>query len=163
MFIPALLAVAGTASGALGIGATLLGSVAALSGGLAQAKASEYNAKVSDIQAKVAEDQAAAKYSAILTKGRHTTASNVANTLLGGGGIGGSNLRAIEQSDSFQNLDALTAIYEGNVRATGYRNEATQERTNAKGQRTAAYIGAGSKLVGGISQVYSTGSYNVGL
>lgn len=162
MFLPALLAIGGTAAGAAGIGATLLSTAGTLLGGIAASNAEKYNAKVADMQAKTAEDQAAAKYSAILTKGRQTTASNIATTLVGGGGIGGSNLAMNLQSDAFQNLDALTSIYEGNVRATGYRNEAQQDRVNAKNQRIGAFIGAGAKLLGGASQVYRTGSYNVG-
>lgn len=162
MFLPAMLAIAGTASGAAGIGATILGSAGTLLGGLATSKADQYNAKISDMQAKNAEDQAAAKYSAIITKGKQTNASNVAATLVGGGQVSGSNLAMIEQSDAYNRLDALTAIYEGNVKATGYRNEAQQERVNAKNAKVGAFIGAGAKLLGGASSVYRTGSYNVG-
>lgn len=162
MFIPALIAGVSSIGGALGAGSAILGSVAALTGGMAQAQASEYNAKVSNMQAKVAEDQAAAKYSAILTKGRDASAKNTAATLLGGGALGGTNARVIEQSDTYSNLDALTAIYEGDVRATGFRNEASQDKANAKGQRIGAFLGAGAKLIGGASSVYRNGYYNVG-
>lgn len=162
MFLPAILAVAGSASGALGAGAAILGSVGTLAGGLATSKAEAYNAKINDSQARVAEDQAAAKYSAIMTKGRQTTASNTAATLVGGGQISGSNARMLEQSDTFQTLDALTAIYEGNVKATGYRNEASQARANSKNAKVGAFLGAGAKLLGGASSVYRSGSYNVG-
>lgn len=166
-FIPAIMAAGSAAISAMGgmstiatvagLGSSLLGAVGTLQQGAATASAANYNAKVAEIQAKNAENQAAAKYGELSRRGKLRAAEASAAAVESGFDLSGSFRDFLSQSLAFGELDALGAIYEGGVRASGSRAEASQYRAEAKNAKTASYIGAGTKLLGGVASVYGPG------
>lgn len=154
-FIPALAAgaasAAGGVSGLLGLGATLVSAVGAYQQGQASAAAAEYNAKLAEMQGKVAQDQAASRATELKQRTRRRVSQAATSVLESGFTLGGSFKDWIDQTIKFGEYDALSEIYEGEVAATGARNSAQLSRYEAKNYKRAGLIGAGSKLLGGVS------------
>jgi len=154
MFIPAALGIAGTAAPIIGIGSALLSATGTLASGAASEEVARYNARVNEIQASTAETQAATKYAELRNRSRQRVAQAAVAAAESGFQLSGSFKDLLEQTAQYGELDALSAIYEGNVRATGYRNSARAELAKGKQAKIASYIGAGTKLLSGVASAY---------
>lgn len=156
----------------LGIVSAVVGAVGAIAQGSAaaadkraQADASEYNAKVKEIQAVQVQDTTAAKVSNDSVKTRQKMAAVRAGSIQNGfettGSIG-DILRTVEVDGE---LEGLTSLYEGTVRAQGLRQGKVLDQMNADNARrgasnamTAGFIGAGTTLLSGASKAYTGGN-----
>lgn len=155
-FIAPLMAAMGPAMTAISAASGVLGAVGAIQQGNAANEAAKYNAQVQQQQAQVAQDQAAAAASTEVRKGRQVTAASQAAGLENGLELSGTTLNVINQARDQSNLNALLAVYDGSVKATGYRNNAQLDLAQGRSAQTAGYIGAGSALLGGLSDAYKT-------
>jgi hypothetical protein len=160
MFLPALLGIGAGAGSILGIGSTLLTAAGTLAGGMATAQADKYNARLQESQAQIAETQAAAKATEVSRKSKARVSDAAAAILQSGFDLGGSFDDYLKATATSGEMDALSALYEGNVRATGYRNSAALSRYESKQTRLASYIGAGSRILGGVADVYRNTTRN---
>ena len=68
----------------------------------------------------------------------------------------GTTNAVINQARDEGNMNTLLAMYDGSLKATGYRNNAALERANAKSSRVAGYFGAATSMLGGASDFYKT-------
>ena len=67
----------------------------------------------------------------------------------------GSVKSLTDQIQDTGSLDKLVAVYDGSVRGTGYRNQASLDRQEASNDIMGGFIGGGTKLLGGISRAYA--------
>lgn len=135
----------------------------------ARAQANQYNAKVKEMNAQIARTQANAREEQQRRKGRQVLGAQRAGIAQAGIGFGGSALDIMEQSADTAELDALNIRYEGELQSTGLLADAEAERYEAGVNRMAgrnamkaAYIGAGSALIGGASNYYTYTSLKAG-
>lgn len=135
----------------------------------ARAQANQYNAKVKEMNAQVARTQANAREEQQRRKGRQVLGAQRAGIAQAGIGFSGSALDIMEQSADMAELDALNIRYEGELQSTGLLADAEAERYEADVNRMAgrnamkaAYIGAGSALIGGASNYYTYTSLKAG-
>jgi hypothetical protein len=146
-------AAAGGSGAMLSLGASALSGYGAIQSGKAENAASQYNATVNDMQARQSGEQAALKASEIARRSRQTQASGRASALANGFEQSGSVVDVLNQAARGDELDALTAIYDGSVQSTGLRNEAALNRSRGKSAKTAGYMSAASSLLSGASSV----------
>lgn len=139
---------------ALTVGSTLLGVAGTLASGQAQKKAANYNAQVQEQQAIQANDQAAARATEISVRNRQKLAATRAGSIENGLELDGSVNDVLDTVQQQGTLDAMTALYDGSVRAQGLRSSAELERAKGKSAVTASYLGAGSSLLTGFSKGY---------
>ena len=131
-----------------------IGAVGAISSANAQAAAAQYNATVQEQQARVAMDQASAQASIEARKTRQLVAAAEAGAMEGGLTLTGTTNAVINQARDEGNMNVLLAMYDGSLKATGYRNNAALDRANAKSSRVAGYFGAATSALGGVSDYY---------
>lgn len=155
-FIAPLMAAAGPVMTALSAVGGVIGAVGSIQQGNAAAKAAEYNAQAQRQQAVMAQDQGAAQVANEVRKNRQMVASSQAAGLENGLELTGTTQGVINQARDTGTLNALLAAYDGSVKATGYRNNATLDLAQAKASQTAGYIGAASSALGGVSDAYRT-------
>lgn len=172
-----LLPLAATAGAAGGTAATL-GTVASLAGtafsvlgalgqGQAQAAAAKSNAVVARQHAQEAAREGEIKAEADSQKTRAQAAGILANQ--GASGVDVNSKSSVDVRSSAAELGELSAI---NIRANaareayGYQTEANNFSSEAKNDRMASYIGAGSTLLGGLGNAstnYATYQQNASL
>ena len=152
--IAAVAAAAGSASSAIGIGASVLGAVGSVVTGVAGAKAAEYNKAVDLQQAKTSTEQAAYKAAAIEKQTRLRTQATQGAMLQNGLELSGSATDLVNAERDQGHLDALTAIYDGTVRANNATNAAKLESRKAANSYLSGFIGAGTKLMSGVADAY---------
>lgn len=162
-FIAPALAALGSAAGASAATATAVGAtvastaVATLGVGasaLASANAASYQADLARSQAKQAQEQASVKAGEVAREGKQRLAAARAGALQNGFELSGSATDLIEQADRQGQLDYLTAVYDGSVRATGLNASAKlygMQKTNAL---VGGALGMGAKALGGVADVY---------
>lgn len=164
-FIPVALAAVGAAAGtataavggigtAIGIGSSILGAAGALASGEAAKQSADYNAAVAKTTAQTATEQAAVNSSNAAKTGQQKVAALTAGIASNGFDNGGSNATLINQTEDQSYLDQMTAVYTGQVSATGSNNSAALDSAQAGSAMTSAYLGAGTKLLGGIANIY---------
>ena len=141
---------------ALSVVSGVIGAVGAISAGNAQAAAAKYNAQVQEQNARVAMDQASAQASQEARKTRQLVAAAEAGAMDSGLTLTGSTGAVINQARDTGNMNTLLAMYDGSLKATGYKNNAVLERANARASKVAGYFGAGTALLGGASDFYKT-------
>jgi len=145
------------------IASTVLSAVGMVASAQAQSNAANYNAQVQQINAQVSSEQGAAQAAQKARESRQRQAAGQAAVMQGGFELAGSPLDVLDQAQAQGNLTYLTSVYDGQVKATGYQNNATLYRSQADSAPTAGFIGAGGKLLGGLSDVYrlsNGGSYS---
>lgn len=127
----------------------------------ARAQANQYNAKVKEMQAGIERSQANAREEQQRRKGRQILGAQRAGIAQAGIGFTGSAVDIMEQSADLAELDALNIRYEGELRSTGLLADAEAElyeadvnRMAGRNAMKAAYINAGSALIGGASNYY---------
>jgi len=164
-FIPAIAAIgsaigsaAASASTAIGVGATILGAAGSVASGIAQSNAANYNAEVAQQQAKVATEQSAVQASNANEKTRQAMAAAQAGMLENGTSLAGSNSNLLDEMSAQGKLDMMTAVYSGEVRATGSRNDAALYQNQASNSLLGGMMGAGSKLLNGAADFYRSRS-----
>ena len=140
---------------ALTLGSTALGVAGTLAQGRAAKSAANYNAAVQEQQAKIANDQAAAKATEIATRTRQKQAGARAASIENGLELSGSVNDILDTVQTQGTLDAMTALYDGSVRAQGLRNSAELERAKGRSASSASYLSAGSSLLTGFSKLYT--------
>ena len=141
-----------------------VGAIGAIQQGNAQAAAANYNAQVQEQNAKTAQDQAASVAGQKIRESRQKLAAGRAAVMQSGFEVSGSPLDVLDQAETQGYLDYLTAIYDGKVAATGYRNNAQLLKTEAKNAKTAGTIGAATNILSGLSDVYrNRGSVQMGV
>jgi len=145
-------AVGGTGA-ALSLGASFLSGAGSIQAGKAENAASQYNATVNEIQARQAGEQAALKASEIARRSRQTQAAGRASALANGFEQSGSVVDVLNQAARGDELDALTAVYDGSVAAAGLKSEAALNRARGRSAKRAGYMGAASSLLAGASSV----------
>lgn len=148
-------AAVGGAGAALSMGATLLSGYGAIEAGKAENRAAQYNATVNDIQARQANEQAALKASEIARRSRQSQASGRAAALVNGFEASGSVVDVLNQAARSDDLDFLTAIYEGEVQSRGFRSEAQLNRARGASAKRAGKMAAGSALLAGANKFYA--------
>jgi hypothetical protein len=143
------------------IAATAMQAVGALSQGMQAKNAAKYNAKLAEQNAAMARDQANADAQAQQRDARRTIGLARANYGASGVTLEGSPLDVLEQSAALAELDRQTILYKGEVRATGYGNEAALEKHRGKTAMMEGIMGAGSAIVmgyGKYNERYGKGS-----
>jgi hypothetical protein len=138
-----------------------VGAVGAISAGNAQSAAATYNAQVQKQNARVALDQATAQANQEANKTRQLVAAAETGASENGLTLTGSTNAVINQARDTGNMNVLLAMYDGSVKATGYRNNAQLDLANAKSSKLAGYFGAGTQLLGGLSSAYQTSQLSV--
>lgn len=139
---------------ALSLVSGAVGAIGAIQAGNAQAAAANYNAQVQEQQARVAMDQASAQAAIEARKGRQIAAAAEAGAMESGLTLTGTTNAVINQARDEANMNVLLAMYDGSLKATGYRNNAALDRANAKSSRVAGYFGAATSMLGGASDFY---------
>ena len=136
--------------------ATAAGSIAQ---GNAAAAAANANATVSAQNRDIALQQAGAREDAQRRRAHYALGSQAAAIAESGVDPGsGSAARAIAESATNAELDALNVRYEGLMQARGYDTQAMFERARAKQARNAGYYGAVTSILGGASKAYGMSS-----
>ena len=132
----------------------VVGAIGSIASGEAAAQADRTNAVIEKQTAVASTDQAAFKASEITRQTRLRVAAATAAGLENGFEDTGSMTTIKNQVQDTGELDKLMSIYDGSVRATGYNNAATMDLQKAGNDETAGFIGAGTRLLGGISSAY---------
>ena len=160
-FIPliaAALPAMGSISTVATIGASMLGAVGSIAQGQASQQAQQYNAKVLQIQATAAEDQAAMTSANTVDATRRKVGTAIASGSESGlDPLEGSFRDLLSNTDAFGHLDALNAIYKGNVLGTGYRNQAAADIYAGDQAAIGGWMGAGTSLMRGVATAYKPG------
>ncbi|MCA3701415.1 MAG: hypothetical protein INF12_00015, partial [Methylobacterium sp.] len=130
----------------MAIGATVAGAgisaIGAINQGDAANAAAKYNANAMEQDARRANEEAAARAGEVARRTRQVLASSRAGAGANGFDLDGSVDDLLGQAERQGNLDALTAIYEGGVRAQELRNKAKLTRFEGKQAQRAGYTAA---------------------
>lgn len=162
-FIPAALAAVGTAVGAstataTAVGATVASTAVATLGtaasSLAASNAAGFQAKLAKQQGAQAQEQAGLRAAEVARETRQRTAALRAGAAQNGFELSGSIGDLLDQTERQGNLDYLTAVYDGSVQATGLNASANMAKRQASSALIGGALGAGSQVLGGVSQVY---------
>lgn len=131
----------------LAIGAGLLMAGGQLFGAYSSAQSLKMQARMAEVQAAAAEQQAAESARRIRRQGRQQLGLMRAGIGASGINVEGSPLAVLQDSAVESELAALTAIYQGDLQATGFRMEAKQAKKAARNTLVAGSIGAGASLL----------------
>lgn len=138
--------IAGTAVSVLGTGASALAS----------ANAASFQAKLAKSQGEQATDQASVRAGEVARESKQREAAFRAGAAQGGFELTGSMNDLLEQTERQGQLDYLTAVYEGKVQSTGLNATAANYRSQRSGAIIGGVLGAASKTLGGVADVYRT-------
>ena len=156
-FVAPVFAALGSAAGAIstvvGLAGTALSVVGTMQAAQAQKRAANYNAAVAEQNARTANEQAAVKAADSARQTRQRIAAGRAGALNQGLELSGTVGDVLDQGQKQGELDYLTAVYDGEVRATGFRNNAVLYRMEASNASRAGAIGAATKAFSGLSSV----------
>lgn len=148
-------AVGGTGA-ALSMGASLLSGFGAIQSGKAENAAAQYNATVNDLQGRQAQEQAALKASEVARRSRQSQADGRAAALVNGFEQSGSVVDVLNQAARSDELDYLSAIYDGSVAAASMKNEAALNRARGASAKRAGKMAAGASLLSSANSFYSS-------
>lgn len=124
-------------------------AVGSLVGGIAQHGQANAQARVAGENADIAEDQASAQADAIREKARRSRGTNLANIGASGVTIDGSFADALTDSDINSELDARTALWNGEVAADNQRSQAASSRSSGNAALFGGVVNAGSAALSG--------------
>lgn len=145
--IAAVVAAAGAATSAVGTYAS----------GQVRKQSEKYNAQVAQNNARLAQEQAAADAQRIREKGRRIMGAQRAALASAGVDPDAGSAVDIGYDSSVQNeLDALTALYKGNVAASGSIAQSQLDTYAAKAAGIGGALGAGGTLLSGAAGTIST-------
>lgn len=133
-----------------------VGAVGAIRQGNATAKAAKTNALFQQRNAVIARQQAAEDADRSRRAARRRLGALRAGFGASGVSLEGSPLDVLEDQAMESELDALTIQYQGELSAIGLESEAALSRERARASKTAGYLKAGSSLLTGAADVYSS-------
>lgn len=149
---PAVVAFMATYGSTIAAVGTAISAVSAISGGMAARDSAKYNAQVAENNAIASRQQAAANAEQQQRQARLQIGQMEANYSASGVSLEGSPLEILEQSARNSEMDRLNIIYGGELRASGYGNEASLNRSRASNAMTTGYLKAGSALMSGAAR-----------
>lgn len=126
--------------------------VSAIGSGMAQRDSAKYNAQVAENNAIAARQQATANAEAQQRDARLRIGQMEANYASSGVSLEGSPLEILEQSARNSEMDRLTILYGGELRAGNYGAEAQLNKSRASSAMTSGFIRAGSELMSGAAR-----------
>jgi hypothetical protein len=121
-----------------------------------QANQSDYNALLLQRNADIVNQQTNASESLQRRRAGSVLASQRAAIAQGGLGVGGSMSALAAQSGRDAEMDALNIRYEGGLRETSLREEATQQNWQAKQLRKGAKTAIATSYLKGAASAYGT-------
>lgn len=135
----------------------VVGAISAINQGNAAKSAAEYNATINAQNAAIARNDAAAQAAQqdrvnLLRLGSIRAAQGAS----GGAAGAGSVLDVLSDQAAQGELEKQNIIYQGEQRARGYTNTATLDTTSGQAAQTAGYMKAGTELIGGATNAYTT-------
>jgi hypothetical protein len=134
---------------------TAVSTIGSISSSQAQQKMQKYNASVEENNAVMASQQASAEADLVKEKNRRQLGSQRAMLAAAGLDIDSSSASDLETDSIISGeLNRLTGLYRGNIRATDSRAQAEQSRAGAKNARTAGYFNTASTFLSGASNAY---------
>ncbi len=134
----------------LQIAGAVMSAIGALQQGASAKSASDYNATVSTRNATIARLNAADKARAADRETYLRLGSIRANQGASGGAAGeGSVLDVLGDVAAQSELERQHAIYQGELQARGFTNDATLETFSGEAKQSASYWKAGSELLSG--------------
>lgn len=137
----------GTAGSSANLGSFLTG-LGQMQQGASKASASSYNANVATQNAAIARQNALANAAAQQRSAKKTIGSTIAGFGSSGLSLTGSALDVLEESSMLAELDRQNIMYEGELKAIGYENEARLARSSAKNQQISGlFSGFGATLL----------------
>lgn len=132
-------------------------AIGAINQGDAANAAAKYNARTMEQEATRSNEEAAVKAGEAARRARQALAATRAGAGANGFAATGSIDDLLGQTERQGNLDALTAVYEGNIRAMGLRNQATLTRFEGKQAQRAGYTRALGSLFSTAGSTYAAG------
>lgn len=137
----------------------VVSAVGAIQQGKAAKAAADYNATISMQNAEISRSNAQAEAGQIGRENYLRLGAIRAAAGRNGGVSGeGSVLDVLGDVAAQGELEKQQAIYQGELGARGYTNTATLDRMQGKAAQTAGYMKAGTDLLGGAANAYT--SYN---
>lgn len=127
-------------------------AMGAMSAAKAQTQAANYNAQQNTLNARAALDQTNADVSRQQRRAEQIHGSLIAGVGASGVTMEGSPNDALRMSVENASLDEHNLRYMGQLKATGYYNEATLNRVSGQTATTQGYYGAASSLLTGAGQ-----------
>jgi hypothetical protein len=138
------------------IAGSVMSAVGALQQGQAAKSAADYNSTIATQNSAIARQNAADKARQADRETYLRLGSIRANQGASGGNSGeGSVLDVIGDVAAQSELERQQIIYQGELQARGYQNEATLDTFSGETQQKASYWKAGSELLSGASKAYS--------
>jgi len=137
----------------LAAASSAVGAIGAVRAGQAQAGAANYNALVAQQNAGIANAQGAAAADAQWRNAERRIGSSIA--AFGGSGVQGSTGSTTDVlADNIQSatLDNLNTQYNYKLRALGFQDQASLDRSNASNASTSGYLSAVGTLIGGAAK-----------
>lgn len=143
--------VAAAASAGLSAIGKLLGGASAKSAAKRRAQALELGAQMDLNEAGIAAQLG-------LEEDERVSASLAVNAAAGGGGgLGGSALRVLNDLGRQSLMKARNTTYQGATAAWARRNDANVARAEGRNAMTQGVLGAGGSLIGGFAKLYAAG------
>jgi len=137
----------------LGIAGGVISAMGAIQAANAQAASAQYNAKVAESNRRAALRQTQVAVEDKQAENRRQLGSIRAAYGASGLMLDGSPLDVLEDTAQEQAFDVAKIRYKGKMQAEGYSEQAALYRLEAKSAKRAGWIGAGSALIGGLSNV----------
>ena len=138
----------------LGGAGQILSAGGTLASGIAAKRAADFNAEMALLQGQQASEQGALAASEANRQTIQRLAAARAGATENGFALTGSVSDLLSQAGRQGQLDYLTAVYDGTVRNVGAKNSAALYKMQGRGALTESFLGAGSKLIGGMADVY---------
>jgi len=137
----------GGSSGMLGLAGTVLSTVSAVSQGRAANKQAQFEAE--QMERNALSERASAQRAAMEERRKSRIMQSRVQALAGGSGMDPGVVNLMENLEGEGEYRALTARYEGEIRARGLTNQAAATRYSGSQAQTAGLLrGAGSLLSG---------------
>lgn len=138
----------------LALGASAMQAAGAVAGGIQANQTAKYNAKILDQQARDEIAAASSESNSIRRRAAQETGSQVASVAGSGLLLEGSPADVIAQNAAEMELDAMTALWSGQARATGLNNAARMARYEGRQAMTNGIISGVSSLAMGAANTF---------
>lgn len=137
---------------ALGVVGAVVSAVGQFQAMQAQAAAAEYNQKVAERNAKAVRGQTDSEINDKRVHNRRVLGTMRAAYASNGFEMVGSPMDVIADTAFEQEYDVAKMKYQGDMKAEGYKEQATLFEMEAKASRRAAFIGLASGLLSGVGE-----------
>lgn len=132
----------------------VVGAVGAMASAQSQEAMHEYNAEVAEGNARAEEAAGALEEYRIRDDVKRALAGMQAENAKSGFQLTGTPLLVAAESAKTGELDALTARFSRQLRASNMKAQAGLDRMSASAKKTEGYFGAASYLLGGATKAY---------